>query len=1173
MADTHYIPIEQKAKGRSNLFKFVSLRSPDTVSRREYDLYTIVHPNLDASKLLKMVDNPDEFTKYDILYKNAIGFEAIKKISSFDSKYKDLIALADWLGRNWGPINPDELPVNPDALSPEALVNVWDNYFYQIVLGESKELREGFARVLVANNFVAKLNWGLKNEELARLAKSIVVVPRAVFSKPSKEITLQSLREKVATLQYNPIDADAIELKVSQYKRAISELLEVNDSFLIKLSEFDRSTLPSGPTPPANADTTPQQLTKAELIDAVGNPLTHEHLTGKVSEETLLIARELKLSELRDPVKAVQKIDDELRKTGAALLSGKKFSQKVVVAGGGVYSRNAESGFQTQFNEGCFPTIVDQVNVYVNPNLKQISCTGGPVGNCGAASQNNIVTTGALSFEVLKIPNRGTSMYIGLSVTNANAAAGSIKYAIFLTSSTVNGQTQGLAFPMKNGSILNSPLEFANGDSFRISRTINQNGQYLITFERLRPSTGAITQFYSIALTGADITEPLIMDLAYGDTSHSISNVRMTPCDGDGGNGNGDGDGTGGTDEGCSGLTNLGVGDYMRVEQEVCCYTVGEVAHIENIMQGEYKERSTRMLRREETTFTYENETTTEKLRDTTTTDRYEMEKETSQVQQQDSSFDLGVNMTAQYGPIRLTVDTGFATSSSSTESNSQAVTYAREVSNRALDRVVSRVREEQIRKVIEEFEENNKHGLDNRNNPNGHVTGIYRWVDKIYKNQVVNYGIRMMIEFMIPEPAKFFLWAKSTQDLLPNMDMPKDPRENGLASHSLLTEYNYATWIAQYGVEVEPPPALTKTVSKAYHLTKDDGLDTSVFAKSWNDLQVPDGYKGSSADVWMYWIYRDNGDYKMEVTVGDNSEQLPPYNFDTFALGNIEGIIPVSVAGDEIYVLKLNIVANCVRKDQLLEAWKIDTFKKILEAYENKKAEYENALAQIKAQSSMGIQITGNNPLFNRTTEQQELKKGCLDWMEASYGQNYYGQTTPCATSENMPVIDIKGDLGCYSQKAKFFEQAFDWEIMSYLFYPYFWGKKCSWKELYRLDDNDPIFRSFLQAGMARVVVPVKPNYERAVLYYLDTKEVWNGGEPPLPNDPLYVPIIHALANQEPTPVGDPWETRLPTSLNIIQHSSSSAIGDGLPCNCENYDADATGDSVLTGSEDSTNE
>ena len=53
-----------------------------------------------------------------------------------------------------------------------------------------------------------------------------------------------------------------------------------------------------------------------------------------------------------------------------------------------------------------------------------------------------------------------------------------------------------------------------------------------------------------------------------------------------------------------------------------------------------------------------------------------------------------------------------------------------------------------------------------------------------------------------------------------------------------------------------------------------------------------------------------------------------------------------------------------------------------------------------------------------------------------------------------------------------EFFEQAFEWEQITYLFYPYFWGRKANWIMLSNQSDPDPAFMQFLQGGAARVVL-----------------------------------------------------------------------------------------------------
>ncbi|MFP3693856.1 hypothetical protein, partial [Burkholderia sp. SIMBA_048] len=72
-----------------------------------------------------------------------------------------------------------------------------------------------------------------------------------------------------------------------------------------------------------------------------------------------------------------------------------------------------------------------------------------------------------------------------------------------------------------------------------------------------------------------------------------------------------------------------------------------------------------------------------------------------------------------------------------------------------------------------------------------------------------------------------------------------------------------------------------------------------------------------------------------------------------------------------------------------------------------------------------------------------------------------------------------------------KFMEQAFEWENLSYYLYPYYWGRKTNWNDLYQSDDTDPLFKAFLQSGMARVVATVRPGFEDAVQFYMATGKI----------------------------------------------------------------------------------
>jgi hypothetical protein len=605
----------------------------------------------------------------------------------------------------------------------------------------------------------------------------------------------------------------------------------------------------------------------------------------------------------------------------------------------------------------------------------------------------------------------------------------------------------------------------------------------------------------------------------------------------------------------------LGIADLRRVEQEICCFVPGEVAHIENVLKGETKERTTehRTVVERFSSFVGEEERTTE--RDNQTTDRFELEKEVLKTIEFDLSLDIGVNLSAQYGPMKIVADTSFATSLATKQSDKQATEYAQEVTQKALERVVTRTREERSTRSTEEFTEKNLH---TQTAVDDHVVGLYRWVNKIYKAKVVNYGKRLMFEFLVPEPAAFHLHAMDAHagDPSSGLEMPVDPRtdetytELGRApirSHVDITETNYAFWAAKYDAIVDPPPALRVTTGKAYSRGEMD--HTKQFVDSKTDLTMPAGYEAYRFNA-VYGLHSENhsgGPNWITMMIGRRSKHD---NFGGSFTGFLDGeddIVPVNMMGRTTFYA-LNVEVECDRTTTGFVTWQQRTFRAVLDGYAAKMGAYQTALAQAETQA--GVQIQGSNPLFNRQTEATELQKGCLRLL------------TSCA---NLPSEAMKEDGGhgfpdfdcCEAIRdgniVQFFEQLFEWRLMTYLFYPYFWGRKSGWTEIYRIEDVDPLFMAFLRAGFARVVVPVRPGYERAALRFLADGSLWDGGETPGVDSPMYVAIENELkqAVGEVDPTIKPWDITLPTTLTVLQCESGCVPGSGLPCPCEEEGSD----------------
>jgi hypothetical protein len=599
----------------------------------------------------------------------------------------------------------------------------------------------------------------------------------------------------------------------------------------------------------------------------------------------------------------------------------------------------------------------------------------------------------------------------------------------------------------------------------------------------------------------------------------------------------------------------LGIADFRRIEQEIWCYEPGEVAHIENVLMGETRDRTTRFLRRSENVYTTETEEETIKERDTQTTDRFELEREIEKTIKEDMSFELGVKIAGKFGVVDIQTNTNFALSQSTSESDRSASKYAKEVVDKASEKLTQRKREERVQKMLEEFEETNKHAFIN--GTNSPIVGLYRWVDKIYLAKVVNYDKRLMLEFIVPEPAAFHLHAMAEAPVSSTLtlQLPIDPRtEDTVASFSLdpikshldIDETNYAAYAAAYDAKVEPVPPLTVRVSKGYNR---DGMDhDKEFSDSKTDLKVPAGYGAVffSCRYGMHAENHDGGPNWISVIVGQESAFTYEGNYFSGILTGTDEIVPVVVMGrTRMYGLAVEVAA--LRNPETYEQWQIKTYEAILAGYQNKVTAYQTALAEARTRAES--RIRGTNPLLNRQIERTELKNGCIRLMDLN--------CDPLA-SEAM-----KEDMDCHypefncceaiedGREIQFVEQAFEWSLMTYLFYPYFWGRKCNWTNIYQIEEPDPLFLGFLQAGYARVVVPVREGYGEAVMRYLADNAPWNGGSVPGVDSELYLSIVNELMQSVGTvdPSVRPWEVRIPTTLTVLQCESGCVPGNGLPC------------------------
>jgi hypothetical protein len=257
-----------------------------------------------------------------------------------------------------------------------------------------------------------------------------------------------------------------------------------------------------------------------------------------------------------------------------------------------------------------------------------------------------------------------------------------------------------------------------------------------------------------------------------------------------------------------------------------------------------------------------------------------------------------------------------------------------------------------------------------------------------------------------------------------------------------------------------------------------------------------------------------------------------------TFAgdLNGEEGEIPVSLYIGDVWGYALSLEVLCSRTPEAFAKWQLETYSAIMRAYFELKSQYDEQVAA--AGTRAGVAIEGRNPLQNRTIERTELKRAAVSMLTRAHFEDFDAIDEDPA--DGLPEIDF-GEAASEGSVIQFFEQSLERAQMTYVFYPYFWGRREKWIDVLGLEDPDPVFSGFLRAGAARVAVPVRPGFDDVVLHYLGTGQIWDGGQVPQVDDELYVSVAQQLeeqshAEQGGKPVGDPWEVRLPTTLVMLQ-------------------------------------
>ncbi|WP_307485008.1 hypothetical protein [Pseudarthrobacter sulfonivorans] len=570
-----------------------------------------------------------------------------------------------------------------------------------------------------------------------------------------------------------------------------------------------------------------------------------------------------------------------------------------------------------------------------------------------------------------------------------------------------------------------------------------------------------------------------------------------------------------------------GIADLLLVKQQLTGYEATDIAHIENVLKGELKSREhTRREESESITLT-ETETSTSEEHELETTDRFEMTRESNETIKEDVALKAGLSISGSYGPtVEFAASAEGSFSRSKEEATKAASAFSQDVTERSSRKIAERMLQRTTVRTLTETIERNVHELNNTDGV-GHISGVYQWVNKVYQAQMFNYGLRVMFDFMVPEPGAFLI-AALDQTHNSALTLTKPPDFN--LTPSQITESNYLYWVKVCGAtDVAPPPELYRTKSADF---KGGGGDSKTNYNHSGQITIDDGYRavfGSVGRVSNTW----ESDMSVDVVLGRRAQRMGDGQWLwTTPLDDERDSIPLAIDSFHVSQVAVAIEVKCQRTDRALEKWRLETYAKLRTAHKAQVSDYEEKLAQLKLQA--GVAIRGRNPAMNQVIIRRELQKNCLSILTDQHFDLFDAVVN--SPVNGLPQINVT-EAAAEGAYVRFFEQAFEWEHMSWVTYPYFWGSKDQWDERLGYDDPDPAFTDFLQAGFCRATVPARLGFEGAIDHFLTFGEIWNGGPLPTISNPLYLPIADEIAERlnrpgDEVPQGNPWTVRVPTNL-----------------------------------------
>jgi hypothetical protein len=372
------------------------------------------------------------------------------------------------------------------------------------------------------------------------------------------------------------------------------------------------------------------------------------------------------------------------------------------------------------------------------------------------------------------------------------------------------------------------------------------------------------------------------------------------------------------------------------------------------------------------------------------------------------------------------------------------------------------------------------------------------------WKIDLYHIGERLTWDVVIPEPAWFLLRKYlELKDIIDEIEAG-DPFDISIEG---INEDNYLNIFSKYGATPDPYPreyefpTEPSVVSPPGKVTRGSEVIR---------IEVPEGYVISGVKV----IYptRANGNYgefAWDQPDDEDGHHRPQLVYVSWFANIDENMSRLELGSNPkqkynwvwTYYFareedrgspRVQLLVKAQPTEEAIKLWRMESWNRLSEASH---AQWIRKLEGLQAKRDRLIEeLTGRDSLKLRQMEKEEITKAVLRWMlgpEFRFDDPGLSHLPEILTSEwaSNPesyenIFERIRSAGVnFGEDIRFLHQAIEWENVNWITYPYFWSLTGNWDFKQSLEHPDFYHRNFLRAGWVRVVLPIRPGFERAWL------------------------------------------------------------------------------------------